>query len=98
MPFLLSASRAIRCSLIAVATLLFVSAPAWAGGPPTAAPQLLPYTITAIAGIPGATAPTYAAGNLCPVSGLTMTDQFGDGCLATEIVLSAPHWVTEDTL
>jgi len=96
MPLFLSARRAIRCSLIAAATLLFVSAPAWATGPqlPTAPPSLVPYTVSLLAGVPGGTAPTYAAGTLCPQSGLT--DTLGDGCLATEVVLNLPRYVTED--
>ena len=46
------------------------------------APQLLPYTVKLIAG--GGTA-VIAAGGSCPVSGKTATDNYGDGCLATEI-------------
>jgi streptogramin lyase len=46
------------------------------------APQLLPYTVKAIAG--GGTK-AIAAGSACPVSGFTATDAYGDGCLATEI-------------
>jgi Bacterial Ig-like domain (group 3) len=49
------------------------------------APQLLPYTVKLIAG--GATA-NPAAGTTCPVSGLKSTDAFGDGCLATEILIA----------
>ncbi len=56
------------------------------------APQLLPYTIRTLAG--GGTA--IAANSTCPVSGLTATDAFGDGCLATEVKLSAPRFVTSD--
>jgi large repetitive protein len=49
------------------------------------APQLLPYTVKLIAG--GATA-AIAKGAACPTSGLTSTDAFGDGCLATEILIA----------
>jgi len=90
MPFSVSARRAIRCSLIAAATVLFAGLPAWG----QAAPSLIPYTISTFAG-GGATA-TYAAGGTCPVSKRTETDQLGDGCLATEITLKAPWFITQD--
>ncbi len=48
------------------------------------APQLLPYTVKTVAG--GGTAPI-AAGATCPTSGFTSTDAYGDGCLATEVLL-----------
>lgn len=48
------------------------------------APQLLPYTVKLIAG--GGTA--IAKGASCPTSGLTSTDAYGDGCLATEISIA----------
>jgi hypothetical protein len=48
------------------------------------APQLLPYTSKLIAG--GGTA-TIAKGGTCPVSGYTSLDAYGDGCLATEVLL-----------
>jgi hypothetical protein len=57
------------------------------------APQLLPYTITTVAG-GGTTA--IANGAICPVSGYTSTDAYGDGCQATEVKLSAPRFVTTD--
>ena len=57
------------------------------------APQLLPYTITTVAG-GGAVA--IANGATCPSSGLTSTDAYGDGCLATEVKLTAPRFVTTD--
>jgi len=57
-------------------------------------PSLLPYIVTAVAG--GASAnPTASA--TCPVSGFTSSDAFGDGCLATEVKLSGPRFVTQDT-
>ena len=57
------------------------------------APTLLPYTLSVIAG--GATA-SPAAGATCPVSGFKSTDAFGDGCLATEVLLAGPRFVTTD--
>jgi len=58
-------------------------------------PQLLPYMVTLLAG--GAAA-NPAANAICPLSGFTSADKFGDGCLATEVVLNAPRFVTEDKL
>jgi sugar lactone lactonase YvrE len=60
----------------------------------TAPPQLLPYATTLVAG-GGATA-TFTAGATCP-SGKTALDKFGDGCLATEVQLNVPRYVTEDS-
>jgi hypothetical protein len=48
------------------------------------APQLLPSTVKVIAG--GGTA-NPAKGGTCPVSGNIATDAYGDGCLATEVLL-----------
>jgi hypothetical protein len=48
------------------------------------APQLLPYTMKVVAG--GGTS-NPAKGGTCPVSGYIATDAYGDGCLATEILL-----------
>jgi hypothetical protein len=47
-------------------------------------PQLLPSTVKIIAG--GGTS-TPAKGGVCPVSGNIATDAYGDGCLATEVLL-----------
>jgi hypothetical protein len=65
------------------------------------APQLLPYTARLIAG-GGATA-TFTVGNsttgpFCPVAGAPnfATDTFGDGCLATEVQLTAPRYAVSD--
>jgi sugar lactone lactonase YvrE len=58
-------------------------------------PQLLPYTVTALGG--GATA-NPGAGATCPRSGLKSTDAFGDGCLATEVVLNGPRFAVSDSL
>ncbi|HEY4378758.1 MAG TPA: hypothetical protein VGN01_00330, partial [Acidobacteriaceae bacterium] len=49
------------------------------------APQLLPYTVKLIAG--GGTV-AIAKGAACPVSGFIAADAFGDGCLATEIMIA----------
>ncbi len=49
-----------------------------------ALPQLLPSTTKPVAG-GGASTP--AAGGTCPVSGYIATDGYGDGCLATEVLL-----------
>jgi streptogramin lyase len=57
----------------------------------TLAPQLLPYQTSRVAG-GGA---TYTAGQACP-SGKVSLDAYGDGCLATEVLLNAPKYVTED--
>jgi large repetitive protein len=46
------------------------------------APQLLPYTVKLIAG--GGTT-VIASGATCPLSGRHSTDNYSDGCLATEI-------------
>jgi hypothetical protein len=59
-----------------------------------AAPQLLPYQTSVVAG-GGTTALT--TGATCPVSGKTSLDAYGDGCLATEVQLNAPKYVTEDS-
>jgi sugar lactone lactonase YvrE len=56
------------------------------------APQLLPYTISKVAG--GGAA--IASGATCPTSGYVATDAYGDGCLATEVKLNAPRFVTTD--
>ena len=48
------------------------------------APQLLPYTVKLIAG--GGTV-AIAKGAACPVSGFIASDAYGDGCLATEIMI-----------
>jgi hypothetical protein len=58
-------------------------------------PQLLPYIVTLLAG--GATA-SPASGATCPKSGFLSKDKFGDGCLATEVLLSGPRFVTQDKL
>ncbi|MEI9978309.1 MAG: Ig-like domain repeat protein [Edaphobacter sp.] len=59
------------------------------------APQLLPYATTLVAG--GGTTATFTPGGTCPVSGKTASDKFGDGCLATEVQLNTPRYVTEDS-
>lgn len=96
MPFLLSASRrAIRCSLIAIAAIVFTGTQAWGQG---ASPQLLPYTVNLLAGGAAAT----VTGTACPTktpAGATLlaTDTIGDGCLSTDASLTKPRFVIEDT-
>jgi Bacterial Ig-like domain (group 3) len=58
-------------------------------------PSLLPYIVTLLAGGP-ATSP--GANATCPMSGRTSQDKFGDNCLATEVALTAPRFVTQDKL
>ena len=59
-------------------------------------PQLLPYQTSLLAG-GGSSSATFASGATCPTSGKTMTDAYGDGCLASEVVLSSPKYVTADS-
>jgi Bacterial Ig-like domain (group 3) len=59
------------------------------------APQLLPYTSKLVAG-GGKTAIPPTVGATCPSSGFKTTDIYGDGCLATEIQLTAPRYATVD--
>jgi sugar lactone lactonase YvrE len=75
----LSLSRRVRYLVI-----LFLVAGFCAGAVAQNAPSLLPYTVKLLAG--GGAA--IKAGATCPVSGLTATDAFGDGCLATEISIA----------
>ena len=81
---------ALRITLPSI--LLAVSGLAGIAAQAQTAPQLLPYTISRTGG--GGAA--IAAGATCPVSGYTSTDAFGDGCLATEVKLNAPRFVTTD--
>ena len=71
--------------------LVLAAAAATAGA--QAAPQLLPYNVSLVA---GGAASNPAAGSVC-ASGKTSLDAFGDGCLATEVVLNAPAYVTSDS-
>jgi streptogramin lyase len=57
------------------------------------APQLLPYSVRLVAG--GGTA-AIPSGAICPASGNTSKDAYGDGCLATEIQLVAPRYGAAD--
>jgi len=57
------------------------------------APQLLPYTVKLVA---GGAASNPGNGTTCPSSGFTSTDAYGDGCLATEILLAGPRYATAD--
>jgi streptogramin lyase len=75
-----------------VVVLVSVSEPKASAQAPTP-PQLLPYLVTSVA---GGAASTPAANAPCPKSGFTSTDKFGDGCLATEVALSAPRFAAVD--
>ena len=86
-------SRLCLCSLRYIAVLALLAGAIQLLGQ---APQLLPYQTTLLAG-GGSASATYAANAICPSSGNTMTDQYGDGCLATEVVLNTPRYVTADT-
>ncbi len=78
-------------SLLSASALLLA---VWATATGQTAPQLLPYTSKLIA---GSGAAAIASGGICPVSGYTSTDAYGDGCLATEIQLVAPRYATADS-
>ena len=86
--FVFSMSRisGFACRLSVVSTALFALTGIGSRAGAQTAPQLLPYTSKLIAG--GGAA--LNAGK-CPVTGVTATDTYGDGCLATEIVLTAPR-------
>lgn len=60
------------------------------------APQLLPYSVKVVAGGGTAGGSGWTTGKACPVSGYTSTDNYGDGCLATEIALSGPRTAVAD--
>lgn len=53
------------------------------------APQLLPYSVKVIAGGGTTALPLTVAPGACAPSGNTPTTVYGDGCLATDLVLSA---------
>ena len=89
MSIVLYSSRRIRPLAV-----LLLAAGFCAGAAAQIAPSLLPYTVKLLAGGGGA----IAAGATCPVSGLTATDAFGDGCLATEISLSGPRFAVMDKI
>ncbi|HEY0308754.1 MAG TPA: Ig-like domain repeat protein [Acidobacteriaceae bacterium] len=91
--FARTVNRLLCCSLIAAATMLMGSSRAWG----QAVPQLLPYTVSILAGGGAAT----TVGGNCPTvtpAGVTLiaTDTLGDGCLAQDAVLKIPRYVTED--
>lgn len=79
-------------AISALSLLVFAAATPSAHG--QAAPQLLPYQTSLVA---GGSSTTFTAGATCPLSGYTSLDAFGDGCLATEVALSAPRYITKDT-
>jgi hypothetical protein len=80
------------CFGIFLPTLLILT-PSMRGQTQTPAPQLLPYFMTLVAG--GGTTATFTVGTACP-SGNIPVDKFGDGCLANEVQLNGPRYVTED--
>lgn len=84
---------AIRRSLIPFAFAMLATLCCAVSASAQTPPQLLPYTSKLIAG-GGTTA--IATGATCPVSGFLSTDAYGDGCLASEVKLSAPRFVTTD--
>jgi len=92
--FVFSMSRisGFACRLSVVSTALFALTGIGSRAGAQTAPQLLPYTSKLIAG--GGAA--LNAGK-CPVTGVTATDTYGDGCLATEIVLTAPRYAIVDS-
>ncbi len=60
------------------------------------APQLLPYTAKLVAGGGTTTLPLTVSAGACKPSGNTPTDIYGDGCLATDLVLSGPRYAVAD--
>jgi hypothetical protein len=83
---------AFRLSVLSVILLVVAGFGSYAVAQ-TTAPQLLPYTAKLLAG-GGSTAATKGAA--CSRAGATPSgyvsyDTYGDGCLATEIVLATPH-------
>jgi sugar lactone lactonase YvrE len=69
-----------------------------------AAPQLLPYTVSAAAGggtygtTYGSGAKPFSVGQACATgSTLTATNKVGDGCLATQVLLSTPRAAAADS-
>ncbi len=85
-------SRSIHRSFLPAAFALLAGLGSSASAQVTA-PQLLPYTVKLVAGSGTA---AIAKGVACPLSGFIATDAFGDGCLATEVKLNAPRFVTTD--
>jgi sugar lactone lactonase YvrE len=99
--------------VILVAAICFMSSPALYAVQP-AAPQLLPYTVSVVAGggTYGVTANKYTVGNYCgtntssPPAGTpplpltswpTALSTVGDGCLATQVLLSVPRGAAADS-
>jgi sugar lactone lactonase YvrE len=99
--------------VILVAAFCFLSSPALYAVQP-AAPQLLPYTVSAVAGggTYGVTANKYTVGNYCgtntssppagtPPAPLTSwpaaLSTVGDGCLATQVAITSPNATAVDS-
>jgi sugar lactone lactonase YvrE len=107
-------SARIFSGLILVAAFVFLSPQALFAGSTTAAPQLLPYTVSIVAGggTYGVTANKYTVGNYCgtntstPPSGTppsplaswpTALSTVGDGCLATQVAITSPNTAAFDS-
>lgn len=103
-----------RHGLLFAAVVLAAGVCARAGAQTTAAPQLLPYTVTAVAGggAYGSSAGYYnnGANTVCSYQSWTGTayatkadsnhtplDTVGDGCLATEALLTSPRAAVADS-
>lgn len=86
--FLISVFSFSRLSRLSAGVLLFAAALVFSAESALAqtAPQLLPYTVSVVAG--GGPATTFTAGGACPTTGYTSTDTIGDGCPATDITLT----------
>src|ERR1035437_4455692 len=61
-----------------------------------AAPQLLPYSVKVIAGGGTTAIPLKVGPGACAPSGNTPTTIWGDGCLATDLVLAGPRSAVAD--
>jgi len=101
-PRIVSPYRFMKPFLLALAGLGFTAAQA------QTAPQLLPYTAKLVAGGSYTSYTAYTANNpvscsrtnssntVISSSGNKATDIYGDGCLATEIILSGPRYAIAD--
>ena len=81
--------------VILVAAFCLMSSPALYAVQP-AAPQLLPYSVKVIAGGGTTAIPLTVGPGVCAPSGNTPTDTYGDGCLATDLVLAGPRTAVAD--
>jgi sugar lactone lactonase YvrE len=100
--------------ILVAAIFLMSSSTALFAASPTAAPQLLPYTVSIVAGggTYGVTANKYTVGNYCgtntssPPSGTppaplvswpVALSTVGDGCLATQVAITSPNTAAFDS-